>query len=163
MDQSAVPSDRPHSTSAHDLSPDVASDTPGAERRALSFSPLLPLLIATVTATFTLLSVFSATAQNGLPSNSATDRTLPAFRLAPNTRQPDFQMPELPAGRLVNPNPPRVVRPAPVLPNIGSTNCPQVFAPVCGRIGNVATTFSSSCSRRAAGAVAVPDSQCRGG
>lgn len=133
------------------------------QRRALSFSPVLPLLIASVTMVFTLLSALSATAQNGLPSNSYTDRTLPPFRIAPNTRQPDFRLPDLPAGRLVDPKPPRVLVPAPPpAPSAGASDCPQVFAPVCGRIGNGVTSFSNSCRMRAAGAVPVSDALCRG-
>ncbi len=165
MDHSAVPSDRLPRASAYPAEQDLCAQSPRVPEgtRPLSFSPLLPLLIAVVTATFTLLSVFSATAQNGLPSNNAIDRTVPSFRLAPNPRQPDFSMPEIPAGRLVNPVTPRVVLPAPVFPDIGATACPQVFAPVCGRVGNTVTTFSNSCRRQAAGAVAVADSQCRGG
>ena len=135
------------------------------ERKPLSFLPVLPVLIAGVTASVTLLCVVTATAQNGLPSNSATDRTLPSFRLAPNPRQPDFRLPDLPSGRVVTPEPPRIVVPRPpiALPGVASGDCPQVFAPVCGRIGNSETTFSKYCRMRAAGAVPVSSAQCRGG
>ncbi|MAY62324.1 MAG: hypothetical protein CML29_08935 [Rhizobiales bacterium] len=135
------------------------------DRKPLSFLPVLPALIAGVTASLTLLCVVTATAGNGLPPNTAIDRTAPAFRLSPNPRQPDFTLPPLPSGRVVTPEPPRVVIPRPpiALPGGLSGNCPQVFAPVCGRIGNSAITFSNSCRMRAAGAVPVSSAQCRGG
>ena len=133
------------------------------ERTPLSFSPVLPLLIAGMAAVMLTFAV-SAMAQGGLPSNSYTTPGLPAYRLPSNTPQPDFRPPELQTDKYTPNLPSAVIVPKrPVVPEIGTAGCPQIFTQVCGRIGGSARTFSNSCSLQASGAVPVPASQCRSG
>lgn len=42
------------------------------------------------------------------------------------------------------------------------TVCTEQYAPVCGRIGNLAKTYSNSCFARAAGAAAITEGPCGG-